>query len=98
MNNELEEIKFDERGLVPAIVQDARTHEVLTLAYMIAGCLNLTKDSTKTWFWSCSLSELWRRGETSGNTQGVMELGRVCDSALLVVLVDPAGPACHTGN
>jgi len=98
MSKELEEIKFDERGLVPAIVQDARTHEVLTLAYMNAESLKLTQESNETWFWSRSRSELWRKGDTSGNTQRVVEIRRDCDSDALVVLVEPAGPACHTGN
>ena len=98
MSKELEEIKFDERGLVPAIVQDARTREVLTLAYMNAESLKLTQESNETWFWSRSRSELWRKGSTSGNTQRVIEIRRDCDSDALVVLVEPAGPACHTGN
>ncbi|HEX3144866.1 MAG TPA: bifunctional phosphoribosyl-AMP cyclohydrolase/phosphoribosyl-ATP diphosphatase HisIE [Pyrinomonadaceae bacterium] len=98
MSKELEEIKFDERGLVPAIVQDARTHEVLTLAYMNAESLKLTQQSNETWLWSRSRSELWRKGSTSGNTQRVIEIRRDCDSDALVVLVEPAGPACHTGN
>ncbi|HXI23153.1 MAG TPA: bifunctional phosphoribosyl-AMP cyclohydrolase/phosphoribosyl-ATP diphosphatase HisIE, partial [Pyrinomonadaceae bacterium] len=82
----------------PAIVQDARTHEVLTLAYMNAESLKLTQESKETWFWSRSRSELWRKGSTSGNTQRVIEIRRDCDSDALVVLVEPAGPACHTGN
>jgi len=98
MSKELEKIKFDERGLVPAIVQDARTHEVLTLAYMNAESLKLTQESNETCFWSRSRSELWRKGDTSGNTQRVVEIRRDCDSDALVVLVEPAGPACHTGN
>ena len=98
MSKELEEIKLDERGLVPAIVQDARTHEVLTLAYMNAESLKLTQESNETCFWSRSRSELWRKGDTSGNTQRVVEIRRDCDSDALVVLVEPAGPACHTGN
>ena len=98
MSTEIEKIKFDERGLVPAIVQDARTHEVLTLAYMNAESLKLTQESNETWFWSRSRAELWRKGSTSGNTQRVIEIRRDCDSDALVVLVEPAGPACHTGN
>jgi len=98
MSTELEEIKFDEQGLVPAIVQDAKTHEVLTLAYMNAESLKLTQESNETWFWSRSRSELWHKGDTSGNKQRVIEIRRDCDSDALVVLVEPAGPACHTGN
>jgi len=98
MSKELEEIKFDERGLVPAIVQDARTHEVLTLAYMNAESLKLTQESHETWFWSRSRAELLHKGSTSGNTQRVIEIRRDCDSDALVLLVEPAGPACHTGN
>jgi phosphoribosyl-ATP pyrophosphohydrolase/phosphoribosyl-AMP cyclohydrolase len=98
MSRELEEIKFDERGLIPAIVQDARTREVLTLAYMNAESLKLTQASSETWFWSRSRAELWHKGGTSGNTQRVIEIRRDCDSDALVVLVEPAGPACHTGN
>lgn len=94
----VEEIKFDERGLVPAIVQDARTREVLTLAYMNAESLSLTQESSETWFWSRSRSETWHKGGTSGNTQRVVEIRRDCDSDALVVLVEPAGPACHTGK
>jgi len=98
MSNELEEIKFDERDLIPAIVQDARTREVLTLAYMNAESLKLTQESHETWFWSRSRAELWHKGSTSGNTQRVIEIRRDCDSDALVRLVEPAGPACHTGN
>ena len=98
MSRELEEIKFDERGLIPAIVQDARTREVLTLAYMNAESLKLTQTSSETWFWSRSRGELWHKGGTSGNTQRVIEIRRDCDSDALVVLVEPAGPACHMGN
>ncbi len=97
MNVDPEQIKFDERGLVPAIVQDARTGEVLTLAYMNAESLRLTLESRETWFWSRSRSELWHKGDTSGNTQRVTEIRQDCDSDALVVLVKPAGPACHTG-
>lgn len=98
MTNDLEEIKFDERGLVPAIVQDARTREVLTLGYMNAESLKLTQASSETWFWSRSRAELWHKGATSGNTQRVIAIRRDCDSDALVVLVETAGPACHTGN
>jgi phosphoribosyl-AMP cyclohydrolase / phosphoribosyl-ATP pyrophosphohydrolase len=93
-----EEIRFDERGLVPAIVQDAETREVLTLAYMNKESLVRTLETRQTWFWSRSRQELWHKGETSGNTQEVVNLALDCDRDAIVVLVNPAGPACHTGN
>lgn len=93
----LHEIKFDERGLIPAIVQDAKTREVLTLAYMNEESLGRTIETGQTWFWSRSRNELWHKGETSGNTQQVVSLALDCDRDAIVVLVDPAGPACHTG-
>lgn len=91
------DVRFDERGLVPAIVQDARTREVLTLAYMNEESLRRTLEEGETWFWSRSRSELWHKGATSGNTQRVVEVRADCDSDALVVLVEPRGPACHTG-
>ena len=91
------DVRFDERGLVPAIVQDARTREVLTLAYMNEESLRRTLAEGETWFWSRSRSELWHKGATSGNTQRVVEVRPDCDSDALVVLVEPRGPACHTG-
>ena len=90
-------VKFDERGLVPAIVQDARTREVLTLAYMNEESLARTLETGQTWFWSRSRNELWHKCETSGNTQHVVSVTADCDHDALVVLVEPAGPACHTG-
>ncbi len=97
MNVKLDGIKFDERGLIPAIVQDARSGEVLTLAYMNAESLTRTLEEGETWFWSRSRSALWHKGETSGNTQRVVELLLDCDADALVVRVEPRGPACHTG-
>lgn len=91
------ELKFDEHGLIPAIVQDASTREVLTLAYMNRESLARTIDTRETWFWSRSRNELWHKGETSGNTQQVVDLVADCDGDAIVVLVEPAGPACHTG-
>jgi len=91
------EIKFDERGLIPAIVQDAETREVLTLAYMNRESLDRTIETQETWFWSRSRNELWHKGETSGNIQRVVDLVADCDGDAIVVLVKPAGPACHTG-
>jgi phosphoribosyl-ATP pyrophosphohydrolase/phosphoribosyl-AMP cyclohydrolase len=83
--------------LVPAIVQDAHTREVLMLAYMNRDSLERTLETGDTWFWSRSRNELWHKGETSGNTQRVVSLATDCDNDALVVLVEPAGPACHTG-
>src|SRR5215203_1306024 len=97
MNLDLSKLKFDERGLIPAIVQDARTREVLTLAYMNEESLARTIETGETWFWSRSRNELWHKGATSGNTQTVVGLGSDCDHDAIVVLVNPAGPACHTG-
>jgi phosphoribosyl-ATP pyrophosphohydrolase/phosphoribosyl-AMP cyclohydrolase len=92
-----DEIRFDERGLIPAIVQDAATREVLTLAYMNRDSLARTLETKQTWFWSRSRNELWHKGETSGNTQEVIQVALDCDRDALIVLVKPAGPACHTG-
>lgn len=97
MSRDFDLAKFDERGLLPAIVQDARTREVLTLAYMNAVSLQRTLETNETWFWSRSRSELWHKGATSGHTQRVIQLGLDCDGDTLLVLVQPAGPACHTG-
>jgi phosphoribosyl-ATP pyrophosphohydrolase/phosphoribosyl-AMP cyclohydrolase len=93
-----DEIKFDERGLVPAIVQNAETRDVLTLAYMNKESLARTIETKQTWFWSRSRQELWHKGATSGNTQDVVSLALDCDGDAIVVLVKPAGPACHTGS
>ena len=97
MNFDISKLKFDERGLIPAIVQDARTREVLTLAYMNEESLARTIESGETWFWSRSRNELWHKGATSGNTQSLVGLASDCDDDAIVVLVNPAGPACHTG-
>ncbi|HEX8070237.1 MAG TPA: bifunctional phosphoribosyl-AMP cyclohydrolase/phosphoribosyl-ATP diphosphatase HisIE [Pyrinomonadaceae bacterium] len=97
MRTDLEQVRFDERGLVPAVVQDARTREVLTLAYMNEESLNKTLETGETWFWSRSRAALWHKGATSGHTQRVRQLRLDCDQDALVVLVEPAGPACHTG-
>ena len=98
MGFDIDRVKFDERGLVPAIVQDARTREVLTLAYMNRQSLARTIETGQTWFWARSRNELWHKGETSGNTQDVVGLAHDCDHDAIVVLVEPAGPACHTGT
>jgi phosphoribosyl-ATP pyrophosphohydrolase/phosphoribosyl-AMP cyclohydrolase len=91
-------IAFDERGLAPCIVQDWRTGEVLTLAYMNREALDRTQSSGETWFWSRSREELWHKGATSGNVQAVRELRYDCDADTLLALVEPSGPACHTGE
>src|SRR5690349_11757390 len=96
-NINFDEIRFDERGLIPAIVQDAATREVLTLAYMNRESLARTLETKQTWFWSRSRNELWHKGATSGNTQEVVSLALDCDQDAIIVLVKPAGPACHTG-
>ena len=98
MSFDPEAVKFDERGLVPAIVQDARTREVLTLAYMNRESLALTLETKQTWFWARSRQRLWHKGESSGNTQDVVAISSDCDNDAIVVLVNPAGPACHKGT
>ena len=91
------ELKFDEKGLIPAIVQDHYTKEVLTLAYMNRESLAITIDERRTCFWSRSRQELWRKGDTSGNVQKVVSVTADCDGDALVVEVSKSGPACHTG-
>jgi phosphoribosyl-ATP pyrophosphohydrolase/phosphoribosyl-AMP cyclohydrolase len=91
------ELRYDERGLVPVVVQDAATREVLTVAYMNAESLRRTLDEGETWFWSRSRAQLWHKGETSGHTQRVLGVAVDCDRDALVALVEPGGPACHTG-
>jgi phosphoribosyl-AMP cyclohydrolase / phosphoribosyl-ATP pyrophosphohydrolase len=92
------EIAFDERGLVPCIVQDWRTGEVLTLAYMNAESLRLTRETGQVHFFSRSRQELWHKGATSGNTQELRAIRYDCDGDALLALVASAGPACHTGE
>ncbi len=91
-------IAFDDRGLVPCVVQDWRSGEVLTLAYMNAEALTRTRETGEMHFWSRSRQELWHKGATSGNTQKLHALRVDCDGDALVALVEPAGPACHTGE
>ena len=93
----IEELKFDEKGLIPAVVVDAVTKEVLTVAYMNAESLKITMDEGRTCFYSRSRGELWRKGETSGNYQNVVSITADCDKDALTVVVEKAGPACHTG-
>jgi phosphoribosyl-ATP pyrophosphohydrolase/phosphoribosyl-AMP cyclohydrolase len=92
------EIRWDTRGLVPAIVQDAHTGQVLMLAYVNQESLERTLETGESWFWSRSRGELWRKGATSGNTQRVVEIRYDCDADALLLRVEPAGPACHTGR
>ncbi len=91
-------LKWDNRGLIPTVVQDATTKQVLMVAFMNADSLQQTLDTGETVFWSRSRAELWHKGETSGNTQTVREIRADCDGDTLLILVDPAGPACHTGE
>ena len=93
----IEELKFDKNGLIPAIVVDAESKEVLTLAYMNLESLEITLKENRTCFWSRSRQELWRKGETSGNYQHVVSVTADCDKDALVVKVEKDGPACHTG-
>jgi phosphoribosyl-ATP pyrophosphohydrolase/phosphoribosyl-AMP cyclohydrolase len=92
------EIAFDERGLVPCIVQDWRTGEVLTLAYMNAEALHRTRETGEAHFFSRTRQALWHKGATSGNTQAVRAIRYDCDADALLALVEPSGPACHTGQ
>jgi len=94
----VEDIAFDERGLVPCVVQDWRSGEVLTVAYMNREALERTRDTGETHFFSRSRGELWHKGETSGNVQRVRGLRYDCDEDTLLAMVEPAGPACHTGE
>lgn len=92
----LDAIKWDERGLIPAIAQDANTRAVLMMAYMNAESLARTLTLGQAVFWSRSRNQLWRKGETSGNTLAVSEIRIDCDADTLLLLVEPAGPTCHT--
>ena len=92
------EIAYDERGLVPCVVQDWRTGEILTLAYMNADALRLTRETGEMHFFSRARQELWHKGATSGNTQRCRAIRYDCDGDALLALVEPAGPACHTGE
>jgi phosphoribosyl-ATP pyrophosphohydrolase/phosphoribosyl-AMP cyclohydrolase len=92
------EISYDERGLVPCVVQDWQTGEVLTVAYMNAESLRLTRETGEMHFFSRSREELWHKGATSGNTQALRAIRYDCDADALLALVEPSGPACHTGE
>jgi phosphoribosyl-ATP pyrophosphohydrolase/phosphoribosyl-AMP cyclohydrolase len=91
-------IRFDEQGLVPCVVQDASSGEILMLAYMTEESLKLTLETREMHFWSRSRAEIWRKGATSGNVQRLLRLRYDCDADALLAFVDPAGPACHTGE
>ena len=91
-------LRYDARGLLPAVVQDADSREVLMVAWMNAESLQKTKESGQAHFWSRSRQELWHKGATSGNTQEVLEIWVDCDADTLLLKVRPAGPACHTGE
>ena len=94
----INELKFDEKGLIPAIVVDAKTKKVLTLAYMNRESLEISIEKELTCFWSRSRNELWLKGDTSGNYQHIVSITADCDKDALVVMVEPDGPACHTGS
>ena len=94
----LTELKFNQAGLIPAIVQDAATGRVLMMAWMNRESLQQTLQSGQTWFWSRSRQALWHKGATSGNVQHVLDIRYDCDGDTLLIRVDPAGPACHTGE
>lgn len=96
--DEIPELKWDERGLIPTVVQERATGEVLMVAWMNEESLRLTLRTRTTWFWSRSRRELWNKGATSGNVQRVHEVRYDCDGDTLLVLVEAAGPACHTGE
>lgn len=99
MEKNIDEIDFSKGdGLVPVIVQDVNSKEVLTLAYSNKESLELTKKTGKSWFWSRSRKKLWMKGEESGNTQQVKNILVDCDSDAIIYLVEPSGPACHTGE
>jgi len=99
MNKKINDIDFAKSdGLVPVIVQDIHTKEVLTLAYTNKESLELTQKTGNSWFWSRSRNKLWMKGEESGNVQKVKEILVDCDSDAIVYLVEPSGPACHTGD
>ena len=99
LQKSIDDIDFEKSGgLVPIIVQDANTKEVLTLAYSNKESLELTKKTGNSWFFSRSRNKLWMKGEESGNTQKVKEILVDCDSDAIIYLVEPSGPACHTGE
>ncbi len=94
---DISKLKFDEKGLIPAVVVDAYSRKVLTVAYMNEESLKISMEEKRTCFWSRSRQELWRKGETSGNTQEIVSITADCDGDALTVVVQKKGPACHTG-
>jgi phosphoribosyl-AMP cyclohydrolase len=90
-------LKYDDKGLIPAVIQDFRNNDVLMVAYMNAESLKRTVESGYTWFWSRSRRKFWKKGETSGHVQQVKEILYDCDQDTLLIKVDQTGPACHTG-
>lgn len=94
----LDELKFDDKGLIPAVIQEIGTNEVLMVAYMDKEAVKRTIESGRTWFWSRSRQEYWCKGETSGNIQKVKEVRYDCDADTLLILVEQVGAACHTGS
>jgi len=96
-NTLINEIKWNEKGLVPAIVQNNQSLEVLMMAWMNADSLQRTRETGEAWFWSRSRQELWHKGATSGHTQKVIQIKVDCDGDTLLLFVNPAGPVCHTG-
>ncbi len=95
---DLDELKFDDRGLIPAVVQDVKNNEVLMVAYMNRESLEITLEEGRTCFYSRSRQQLWRKGETSGHIQYVKDIQADCDKDTLLVQVEQVGSACHTGN
>ncbi|MEG0147616.1 MAG: phosphoribosyl-AMP cyclohydrolase [Raoultibacter sp.] len=93
-----EGLRYNEDGLIPCIVQDVATREVLMMAWMNCDTVHRTLENHTTWFWSRSRQKLWHKGEESGNTQALVELRYDCDCDTLLALVKPTGPACHTGH
>ena len=92
------DLRFDDRGLIPAIIQDAENGEVLMLGYISQESLQKTLDTGQVWFYSRSRQELWHKGATSGNYIDVRDISKDCDGDTLLIKVDPRGPVCHTGN
>ncbi|OGW34075.1 MAG: phosphoribosyl-AMP cyclohydrolase [Nitrospirae bacterium GWD2_57_9] len=93
-----ENLKFDEKGLIPAVIQDWQNNEVLMVAYMNAESLRKTVETGRTWFWSRSRRKFWQKGETSGNIQRIKDILYDCDQDTLLIRVEQTGPACHTGT
>jgi phosphoribosyl-AMP cyclohydrolase len=94
----MEQLNYNQQGLIPAVIQDATTKQVLMVAWMNEDALRLTQATAETHFWSRSRQTMWHKGDSSGNVQQVREIRYDCDADTLLILVDPAGPACHTGE